>query len=121
MLAYCRLFSGNLSRKLEASDFGYKDMLYFYSKTAPCVEHILDEPTKRRVWSALITRILPFYSKAQAHNKAAIKLDIDEIAREHHIPLVRIRCMVYDCYQKIKRIWRGPEKNVPPVESQPGR
>ncbi|MCJ7729673.1 MAG: glycosyltransferase, partial [Sedimentisphaerales bacterium] len=106
ILAYCRLFPGNLSRKLEANDFGYKDILYFYSRTVPCVEHILDEPTKRRVWSALITRILPFYSKAQARNKAAIKLDIDEIAREHRVPLVRIRCMIHDYYRILKKVWQ---------------
>jgi glycosyltransferase involved in cell wall biosynthesis len=122
MLAYCRLFSGNLSRKMETNDFGYKDIMYFYSKTAPCVEHILDDSTKRKLWSTLITRILPFYSRAQPLNRTAIKRDIDRIAREHRIPLVRIRCMAYDCYQRLKRIWQqGPERNVPPVESQPGQ
>ena len=107
MLAYCRLFSGNLSRKLDTNDFGYKEFLYFYSRTVPCVEHILDEPAKRRVWSALITRILPFYSKAQARNKAAIKLDIDEIAREHRVAMVWVRCMIYDCYGILKKVWQG--------------
>ena len=32
MLAYNRQFPGNLSRKLQANDFGYKDILYFYFK-----------------------------------------------------------------------------------------
>jgi hypothetical protein len=59
----------------------------------------LDESTKRRVWSTLITRVLPFYSKAQARNKAAIKLDIDEIAMEHRVPGVGIRRMIHDCYR----------------------
>jgi hypothetical protein len=84
MLAYCRWFSGNLSRKLEANDFGYKDMLSFYS----------------------ITRILPFYSKANSQNRAAIKRDIDRIAKEHRIPLVWIRCMAYDCYGILKKVWQ---------------
>ncbi len=107
MLAYCRLFSGNLSRKLDTNDFGYKEFLYLYSKVVPCVEHILDEPTKRRVWSALITRILLFYSKAQARNKAAIKLDIEKIAMEHCVPMVWVRCLIYDCYGILKKVWQG--------------
>ena len=79
MLAYNRQFPGNLSRKLQANDFGYKDILYFYCKMAPCVEHILDEPAKRQIWSTLITKILPFYSKAQAQNKTVIERDIDSL------------------------------------------
>jgi len=111
MLAYNRQFSGNLSRKLEAGDFGYKDILYFYSRTVPYIEHILDESAKRRVWSTLITRILPFYSKAQARNKTVIKLDIDEIAMEHHIPFMWIRYMAYNCYRRFKKVWQGLVKN----------
>jgi glycosyltransferase involved in cell wall biosynthesis/SAM-dependent methyltransferase len=79
MLAYCRLFPGNLSKKLEANDFGCKDIMRFYFKTVPCVEPILDEPTNRQIWSTLITKILPFYSKAQAQNRTAIKRDIDSL------------------------------------------
>jgi len=79
MLAYCRLFPGNLSKKLDADDFGYKDIIRFYLKTVPCVEHILDEPTKQQIWSTLGKRILPFYSKAQDKNKAAIRRDMDSL------------------------------------------
>jgi FkbM family methyltransferase len=87
MLAYNRQFPGNLSRKLQANDFGYKDILYFYFKMAPCVEHILDEHTNRQIWSTLITKILPFYSKAQAQNKTVIERDIDSLmVRQAHHP-----------------------------------
>jgi glycosyltransferase involved in cell wall biosynthesis len=111
ILAYNRRFSGNLSRKLQANDFGYKNILYFYFKTVPSVEHILDEPTKRQVWSTLITGILPFYSKAQAQNKTSIKRDIDVIAKEHHVSLVRIKCMAHGCYRRLKKVWQGLVKN----------
>ena len=40
----------------------------------------MDEPTNRQIWSTLITKILPFYSKAQAQNKTVIKRDIDSLA-----------------------------------------
>lgn len=106
MLAYDRQFPGNLSKKLDADDFGYKDILFLYSRAVSCIE-LLDESAKRRVWSTLITRILPFYSKAQARNKTAIRRDINEIAAEHNVPMVWIRCMIHNYYGMLKKIWQG--------------
>ncbi len=79
MLAYCRQWSGNLSAKLEANQLGHKDILYFYFKTVPYIEHRLDEATKQRISSALIKRISSFHTRATAENKKIIEHDIDLI------------------------------------------
>jgi len=79
VLAYCRQWSGNLSAKLEANQLGHKDLLYFYFKTVPYIEHRLDEATRQRISSVLIKRILSFHTRATAENKKIIEHDINLI------------------------------------------
>jgi len=35
------------------------------------------------------------------------KTDEFGIAKEHRIPLVKIRCMTDKCYERVKKIWQG--------------
>jgi len=36
-----------------------------------------------------------------------IKIKKVGIAKEHRIPLVKIRCMTDKCYERVKKIWQG--------------
>jgi hypothetical protein len=36
-----------------------------------------------------------------------LSLSIAGIAREHRIPLKKIRCMTDKCYERVKKIWQG--------------
>jgi hypothetical protein len=37
------------------------------------------------------------------------------IAREHRIPLKKIRCMTDKCYERVKKIWQGVGGKPPPA------
>ena len=83
-LAFNRRFSGNLSTQLESDQFGYRNILYFYLKTVPYIEHILDEAANRQIWSCLVEKILPFHARATAENKKIIEQDINSITEKSH-------------------------------------
>jgi len=61
------------------------------------------------VWIATIVTVGMVLSKGFAA--------IDGMAREHRIPLVRIRCMSWEQYQKLRKIWKG--RGLAPATADP--
>lgn len=82
LLAYCRQFIGNLSKKLAGDQFGYKSYLQFYFKTMSYIENETNEHTKQNIWMKIVRKIYPYYLNAEKENRNIILRDLISVVKK---------------------------------------
>lgn len=80
-LANCRLFPGNLSKKLSRHPFGYKDNMRFYFRTISYIEDKIDAHAKQIVWMNILRSIYRYYANSEGEERDIILSDLQLVAR----------------------------------------